>query len=186
MNTIYAFLATGFEDVEALGVIDVCRRAGINVTTVSIMEEQIVESAHGVKIVADSMFSDCDFSDADLLFLPGGMPGAANLDSHKELRNAILTHYHDGKPLAAICAAPMVYGNLGLLKGKNATCYPGFEKFLEGANYTANLVEVDGQFLTGKGPAAALALGYAIVERLVGKTTADELRHGMIYTDLIK
>lgn len=186
MKKVYAFLATGFEDVEALGVVDVCRRAGIDVVTVSIMGERAVESAHGVRMEADKMFSECDFADADILFLPGGMPGAANLNDHKGLTSAIVKHHSQGKALAAICAAPMVLGNLGLLDGVNATCYPGFEQFLAGANYTASIVEVDGLFLTGKGPAASLALGYAIVERLVGVKVADELRQGMMYNDLLK
>lgn len=178
---IYAFLANGLEEVEALGVIDVCRRAGLEVKTVSVMDALVVEGAHGVKIVADSMFADNDYSNADLLFLPGGMPGATNLDSHEGLRKVILAHNAEGKSLAAICAAPLVYGKLGLLKGKKATCYPGFEQYLEGAEYTAALVEVDGRFLTGNGPAAALGLGYAIVEHLKDAETAEALRKGMMY-----
>lgn len=178
---IYAFLADGFEDVEALGVIDVCRRADIKVVTVSIMATDIVTSAHGVKMIADTMFADNDYSNADMLFLPGGMPGAQNLNDHEGLCKAILAHHETGKPLAAICAAPMVYGNLGLLKGKRATCYPGFEKFLTGAEYTEALVEHDGQFFTGKGPAAALALGYSIVEHFKGTEVAEGLRNGMMY-----
>lgn len=181
---IYAFLADGFEDVEALAVIDVCRRANLDVKTVSIMPTEVVESAHGVKMIADSLFADNDYSDADMLFLPGGMPGASNLDAHEGLRNAIMQHHKADKPLAAICAAPLVYGNLGLAQGKNMTCYPGFEKFLSGANYTASLVEVDGKMLTGKGPAAALALGYAIVTYFCGEEQADALRAGMMYNDL--
>lgn len=181
---IYAFLADGFEDVEALGVIDVCRRAALEVITVSIMPTEVVESAHGVKMIADTLFADNDYTDADMLFLPGGMPGATNLDAHEGLRKAILTHNEADKPLAAICAAPLVYGNLGLAEGKNMTCYPGFEKYLTGANYTAALVQVDGKMFTGKGPAATLGLGYAIVEHFCGKDTADALRAGMMYNDL--
>lgn len=183
---IYTFLANGFEEVEALAPIDVCRRAGLEVVTVSIYDTEIVEGAHGVKIVADTTFADNDYSDADLLFLPGGMPGATNLDAHEGLRNAILAHKNADKPLAAICAAPLVYGNLGLAEGKNMTCYPGFEKYLTGANYTASLVEVDGKMLTGKGPGAALGLGYAIVEYFCGKEAADGLRAGMMYNDIFK
>lgn len=181
---IYAFLANGFEEVEALGPIDVCRRAGIEVKTVSIMDNIVVQGAHGVGIVADSMFADNDYSDADMLFLPGGMPGAANLDAHEGLRQVILNHSNAGKPLAAICAAPMVYGNLGLAQGKKMTCYPGFEKYLTGAEYTASLVEKDGMMFTGKGPAAALALGYAIVEHFKGSEVAEGLKQGMMYNDL--
>ncbi|MCR5312524.1 MAG: DJ-1/PfpI family protein [Bacteroidaceae bacterium] len=178
---IYAFLATGFEEVEALAVVDVCRRAGLDVNMVSIMDELTVTGAHGIKVVADSMFADNDYSEADLLFLPGGMPGAANLDAHAGLRSAIMNQFNSGKPLSAICAAPFVYGNLGILNGKKATCYPGFEAKLTGATATGNLVEKDGQFMTGKGPGAALALGYMIVEHFCGKDVADSLRQGMIY-----
>jgi 4-methyl-5(b-hydroxyethyl)-thiazole monophosphate biosynthesis len=181
---IYAFLATGFEEVEALGPIDVCRRAGLKVTTVSITDQLTVMGAHGVGIVADTLFDDNDYSDADMLFLPGGMPGASNLDAHAGLRQAILTHHQAGKALAAICAAPLVFGDLGLTVGKQMTCYPGFEQYLTGATYTAALVERDGLMFTGKGPAAALGLGYAIVEHFCGKATADQLKQGMMYNDL--
>ena len=181
---IYVFLATGFEEVEALGPIDVMRRAGLDVKTVSIMDEQTVMGAHQIGIVADSMFADNDYSDADLLFLPGGMPGAANLNAHEGLRNVILAHHAAGKALAAICAAPMVYGNLGLAQGKKMTCYPGFEQYLTGADYTAKLVEKDGLMFTGKGPAAALALGYLLVEHFCGKDAAEALKAGMMYNDL--
>ena len=180
---IYAFLATGFEEVEALGPIDVCRRAGLEVTTVSITDQLTVMGAHGIGIVADTLFDDNDYSDADLLFLPGGMPGASNLNAHQGLCKAILAHHAAGKALAAICAAPMVYGNLGLANGKRMTCYPGFEQYLIGANYTADLVERDGLMFTGKGPAAALPLGYMLVEHFCGKAMADQLRKGMMYND---
>lgn len=181
---IYAFLATGFEEVEALGPIDVCRRAGLEVKTVSITDELTVVGAHGVGIVADSLFADNDYADADLLFLPGGMPGSSNLNAHEGLRNALLAQNAAGKALAAICAAPMVLGNLGLTQGKKMTCYPGFEQYLTGATYTAALVERDGLLFTGKGPAAALGLGYAIVEYFCGKQVADQLRQGMMYNHI--
>ena len=178
---IYAFLADGFEDVEALGVIDVCRRAGLEVKTVSIMPTEVVESAHGVKVVADSLLADNDYAGADMLFLPGGMPGAQNLNDCEPLRRAILQHYEAGKPLAAICAAPMVYGNLGILRGKRATCYPGFERYLTGADYTARLTECDLPFFTGCGPAAALQLGYDIVAHFCGTAASEALKAGMMY-----
>ncbi len=181
---IYAFLAPGFEEVEAIAPIDVCRRAGLNVKTVSITNSATVLGAHGIPVVADTLFADNDYSDATLLFLPGGMPGAANLDAHEGLRKAILAHNDAGKPLAAICAAPLVYGNLGLAQGKKMTCYPGFEQYLTGGTYTAALVERDGLMFTGKGPAAALALGYAIVEHFCGADTAEGLKKGMMYNDL--
>lgn len=179
---IYVFLATGFEEVEAIAPIDVLRRAGLQVTTVSITDELTVVGAHGMGMVADTLFADNDYSDADLLFLPGGLPGSTNLNAHQDLRQLILDHHAADKALAAICAAPMVYGNLGLAQGKRMTCYPGCEQYLVGADYTANLVERDGLMFTGKGPAAALALGYMLVEHFCGEDVADQLRQGMMYT----
>lgn len=181
---IYVFLATGFEDIEALGFVDVCRRASLPLTTVSVTGEKVVMSAHNVGIVADSLFEDMSFDDADLLYLPGGMPGAANLDQHAGLSELIKQHYASGKPLAAICAAPMVYGNLGLLNGLKATCYPGFEEALTGAKVTGALTVVDGQFFLGKGPAAVLKLSYQIVEHFCGKDVADGICQGMLYSEL--
>lgn len=178
---IYAFLATGFEDIEALAPIDIMRRAGLQVTTVSIYDELIVTSAHGVGVVADALIKDVDFSQADLLFLPGGLPGATNLDACETLRQGIMQHYESGKPLAAICAAPLVYGHLGILRGVKATCYPGFETELEGAIYTASLVEEDGQFITGKGPGAAFEFGYTLATRMGAGEAATALREGMMY-----
>lgn len=185
MNTIYLFLATGFEEVEALGIVDACRRGGLTLKTVSVTGNLLVESSHGVKIQADALFEDCSFDDADMLVLPGGMPGSTNLKEHEGLRNVILKHYEASKPLAAICAAPMVYGSLGLLKGKKATCYPGFDKYLEGAEYTGKLVEHDGQFFTGKGAGAAFALGFAIVEHFCGKEVVENVKNGVVYNDLL-
>lgn len=183
---IYTFLAPGFEEVEALTVIDVLRRAGQPVTTVSITDEKVVMGAHQIPIVADQLFSETDFSDSKGLFLPGGMPGATNLDAHEGLRALILQCAAEGKVLAAICAAPLVFGHLGLTQGKTCTCYPGFETELAGANYTANLVEVDGNMFTGCGPAAGLELGYKLAEHLVSPEVAAGLREGMQYNKLTK
>lgn len=180
MKTIFVFLATGFEEIEALTPVDVLRRAGLSVQTVSVMEEQTVSGAHGVPVVADRMFADINLEDAEMILLPGGLPGATNLDAHQGLSDMILAFAAEGKPLAAICAAPLVLGNRGLLDGKKATCYPGFETYLAGADYTANLVEVDGNFITGKGPGAAMAFAFAIVEKYCGKVKVQELKQGMM------
>ena len=182
---IFVVLAEGFEDIEALAPIDIMRRAGLNVETVSITDERVVISAHGVGFIADRLLSEIDFDEAELLFLPGGMPGATNLDACQELREGLKQHFEAGRPIAAICAAPLVLGHLGILKGRRATCYPGFEGELYGANYTAALVEQDGQFITGKGPGAAMELGYVLAERLAGKPVADQLREGMMYNFLV-
>lgn len=180
METIYVFFAEGFEEVEALTPVDVLRRGGLNVKTVSVTGNKQVTGAHGVPVVCDSLFDEQSFSDAAMVVLPGGMPGAQNLSEHEGLRKLILAFDADKKPLAAICAAPMVYGKLGLLKGKNATCYPGFEKYLEGANYTAELVEQDGHFITGKGPGAAMCFAFTILEHFCGKEKVRELKAAMI------
>ena len=114
---IYQFLATGFEDIEALAPLDIIRRAGLDITTVSITDDKVGYSAHGVGVVADAILSEVDQTSADMLVLPGGLPGSTNLDECEPLRQAILKHHAEGKLLAAICAAPMVYGHLGILEG---------------------------------------------------------------------
>ena len=181
---IYLFLATGFEECEALGMVDTCRRAGLEVNIVSTTGEAVVRSAHGVGICADSLFEDNDYSNATMLALPGGMPGATNLYAYAPLRELIIQHAKAGKALAAICAAPLVLGRLGLLAGKKCTCYPGFEGELTGATITGKLVEVDGNILTGKGPAAAYFLGYAIIEFFKGHEVAKLVADGMLVAGL--
>lgn len=181
---IYVFLATGFEDVEAIAPVDIMRRAGLDVQTVSITGEEIVVSAHGVGIASDLLLSDVDFSSAEMLVLPGGLPGSTNLDACKPLTEAIKRHFESGGPIAAICAAPLVYGHLGLLQGRRATCYPGVESELTGATYTAAIVERDGNIITGKGPAAAFEFGYTIVDFFLGEGASQPLRQGMIYKEL--
>ncbi|MBO7067841.1 MAG: DJ-1/PfpI family protein [Bacteroidaceae bacterium] len=182
---IYVFLATGFEDIEALAPVDIMRRAGLPVETVSITGAEVVESAHAVGVKADKLLAEIDFSKADMIVLPGGMPGSTNLDACTPLTSAISAHYAAGKPVAAICAAPLVFGHLGILQGKNATCYPGVEGELVGAAYTAAIVERDGNIITGKGPAAAFEFGYAIVDYFKGTGASNALRHGMIYQELV-
>lgn len=184
MKKIFVFLATGFEDVEALGFVDVCRRAALPVEMVSVTGERIVRSSHNVGIETDVLFDEADFSDIELLYLPGGMPGSTNLLEHAGLRDLILKHYNAGGLLAAICAAPLVYGEMGLLKGLNATCYPGVEPRLKGANPTGELVVRDGQFFFGKGPAAVLQLSYDIVAELKGEDVAQAICEGMLYPEI--
>ena len=187
MAKVYVFLANGFEDVEALIPVDVLRRGGVEVVTVSTVEDsQVVETAHGVQIVADAMFADCDFADADLLFLPGGMPGASNLYEHAGVCQAVLSQAKDGKKVAAICAAPaVVLAQLGVLDGKRATCYPGFEKMLTKAQYTADLVTVDGNVTTAEGPAAAFPFAYELLSQLVSKEISDQIAEGMRFKHLM-
>ena len=180
MKTIFVFLADGFEEIEAITPIDVLKRAGLNVQTVSVMEERTVAGAHGIPVDADKMFADIHLEDAEMLLLPGGLPGATNLDAHQGLSDMIMAFASEGKALAAICAAPLVFGNRGLLQGKKATCYPGFESYLTGAEYTAALVEIDGNFITAKGPGAAMDFAFAIVEKYCGIEKVNELKSGMM------
>ena len=120
---IYVFLATGFEDIEAIAPVDIMRRAGLKVQTVSITGERVVMSAHGVGITSDILLQEVDFGKAEMLVLPGGLPGSTNLDACQPLTRAIKQHFETGGAIAAICAAPLVFGHLGLLKGRLATCY---------------------------------------------------------------
>jgi 4-methyl-5(b-hydroxyethyl)-thiazole monophosphate biosynthesis len=187
MKKVYMFMADGFEDVEALIPVDVLRRGGVDVQTVSIMGSFWVESAHGVTLQADMMFDEVDFKDADLLMLPGGMPGASNLYAHRGVREAVKDQAAKGKMIAAICAAPaVVLGQLGLLKGKKATCYPGMQEGLDGATYTADLVTVDGNITTGEGPAAAFPYAYSLLSQLTDQATADQVAEGMRFVHLMQ
>ena len=187
MKKVYVFLANGFEDVEALIPVDVLRRGGLDVTTVSAVDDsQVVESAHGVQVVADAMAEDCDFSDADLLLLPGGMPGATNLYEHEGVCNAVQTQFEAGKKIAAICAAPaVVLAQLGVLDGRRATCSPGFEQLFTGATYTGDLVTVDGNITTAEGPAAAFPFAYELLAQLADRQTSDQVAEGMRFKHLM-
>ena len=184
MIKVYEFLATGFEEVEALAPIDILRRGGIDAQTVIITGQRTVVGAHGVGVESDILFEEVkDFEQAALLILPGGLPGATNLRDHAELCRVLSAHAAAGKDLAAICAAPLVLGHLNLVEGKRATCYPGFEKFLTGATYTRELVTVDGHIITGAGPAAALPFGYTLLARLRDAATADTIQRQMLVKD---
>ena len=138
MKNVFLFLATGFEEIEALGTTDILRRGGVRVSTVSIMGELQVMGAHNIPVVADYLFEDADFSAADALVLPGGIPGSNHLNTCTRLKELVMQKYEEGKLLAAICAGPMVLGGLGLLKGRKATCFPYFEPTMVGAIPTEN------------------------------------------------
>ena len=188
MAKVYVFLADGFEDVEALIPIDVLRRGGVEVVTVSTTDFPLVQSAHGVNIEADIQFNQGEYTDADLLMLPGGMPGASNLFAHEGVRQAVMAQFAAGKKVSAICAAPaVVLAPLGVLSGKKATCYPGFEKALAEADatYTADLVTVDGNVTTAEGPAAAFPYAYELLSQLVDKQTSDQIAEGMRFKHLM-
>ena len=183
MKMNYVFLADGFEEVEALTCVDVLRRAGMPVTTVSINPVLEVTAAHGVKVLADSLFADNDYRDAEWLVLPGGIPGAPNLLNHEGLRDVLLAQDEREGKIAAICASPaIVLGTLGILQGRDAVCYPGLENTVEGVNWRDGFVAVDGHVVTGRGPAAATAFALAIVEQAMGADKAAEVAAGFLYT----
>ena len=179
MSKVYLFLADGFETVEALAPADVMRRAGIEVVTVSIMGRRNVVSAQNVPVVADALYEDICFCDADGLVLPGGGTGTDNLSAHEPLRELLVKAHAEGKLVAAIGAAPMVFGRIGILKGRKATCYPGCEGDLFGAEYTAVAVQEDGNIITGCGPGVSFDFGFALVERLCGADMVATLRSQM-------
>lgn len=179
MKKVYAFIADGSEEVECLAVADILKRGGVHVELVSVGAKTIV-SSHGIKITADKTFDECDFSDGDALFLPGGMPGSENLAAHEGLCN-LLTSAKTGVRIAAICAAPGVLGVLGLLKGKTATCFPGFEERLLGANYTKTGVVTDGNVTTARGLGFAIDLGLELLTLLTNKENAAKIKAAIQY-----
>lgn len=180
----YVFLAPGFEEIEAVTPIDVMRRGGMKVTTVAVTTgSKEVVGANGVTYVADTDINSVNLEDADWLVIPGGMPGATNLYECTKLSEALRAHAAKGGKLAAICAAPaVVLGQLGLLNGRRATCYPGFEPLCVGADMTGAGVEIDGNIVTGNGPASALPWAYAILGEACGEAVASSVSGGMLWT----
>ena len=175
---IYLFLANGFEEVEALGTLDVLRRAELEVKTVGVGSKTITGSHH-VTVTADMEQSEVLTDNMEMVILPGGMPGTLNLENSPIVTACIRYCAENGLPIAAICAAPSILGHMGLLKGKKALCFPGFEQELEGAGLAEGLVCRDGLLITGKGPGAALEFGFEIVRMLVDDETAQRLRMSM-------
>ncbi|WP_297901127.1 DJ-1 family glyoxalase III [uncultured Parabacteroides sp.] len=180
MKKAIVFLANGFEEMEATGTVDILRRGNIDTKTVSITDNRKVIGAHNMEYTADATLGEIDFSDADALILPGGMPGSSNLNDCEPLKELLIEHYKKEKTVAAICAAPMVLGGLGLLKGRKATCYPGFEPKLIGATVTGEAVEVDGNVVTGKGPGLVFNFALALVSVLRGDAVAEEVAAGLL------
>lgn len=178
---IYVHLANGFEEIEALTTVDVLRRAGMEVKTVSVTGDRTVMGTHGVPVTADMLYEEAAYEGCEMIVLPGGMPGAANLGNHEGLVSHIKCFADNGKKIAAICAAPMILGACGVIDGKRATVYPGMEDTLTGAAATGDAVTVDGDIITGKGPALAMEFALAIVEAVKGKAVADEVAADLLY-----
>ncbi len=180
MKKVALFLANGFEEIEALATVDILRRAQITVHTVSITDDKNVTGAHSMTVVADKIYKELDFSAVDVLVLPGGMPGAKNLNEHEDLKKQVKAFADKGNNVAAICAAPMVLGGLRLLDGKKATCYPGFEPELIGAETTGENVVVADNIITGKGPAFVFDFALQIVESIAGIGVRKEVEEGLL------
>ena len=182
---VYVFLADGFEEIEALTPVDLLRRAGVEVKTVSIYpDRKNVTGARAIAVMADITIDDVDTGGADILVLPGGMPGTVNLLECQTLMDMVDSQNEQGKRIAAICAAPMALGAVGLLDGRRFTCYPGCEAAIRGGEYTDALpVIADGNILTSRGPGTAIDFGLAIVERIVSREAALRVAKGMLYAN---
>ncbi len=167
----YIFLDNGFEEIEAITTIDLLRRAGIELTTVSVAQTPQVVGAHNVPVVADCLFDNLKFSDAEMLILPGGQH---RMGEHEGLCDLLLRHNAQGKLIAAICMAPSILGDLGILDGKQATCYPGFESHL-GESYLGGLVVESKNIITAKGPGLSTDFAFTIIEKLASPEIADQV-----------
>ena len=178
MKPSYIFLTTGFEEIEAIATIDVLRRAGLNVVTVSVESSRQVEGSHGVVVTADTLLEANDYSDSSILILPGGTVRLGEFDF---LNKLLVSQNNAGKPIAAICAAPSLLGRLGILEGKEeATCYPGFEGYLQGAKVVDKRVAVGGNVITGRGPGCTVEFALKIVEVLLGQAKRQEVAEALI------
>ena len=185
MGRIAVFFAEGFEEVEALSVVDVCRRLKLTVDMVSVDGEPYVKSSHGVVLGMDRALADLDWDSYDMLVLPGGMPGTRNLEANECLMQHLDEFYADGKYIGAICAAPSIFGHRGYLKGRTACCYPSFESELEGATVTAGPVEIDGRVVTSRGMGTAIEFGLTIARLFVGEEQVDALAKGILYDNVV-
>ena len=177
---VYVHLANGFEEIEAVTILDVLRRGGIQASFVSMEKEKLVRGAHGILIEADITFEKADYASCNMIVLPGGMPGTKHLAENEELLTKIKEFYKQGKYLAAVCAAPMVFGAANILNGRNATIYPGMEAYLKGAKVSTNKVVADGNIITSRGPGTSMEFALTIVEILEGQTVSDKLRKDLV------
>ena len=178
---VYVHFAEGFEEVEAVTIVDLLRRAAIDVKMVSIMEDKMVEGAHGMQIQADLLFEEADYDDCDMIVLPGGMPGTLHLGEHKGLTELLIKFNEADKKIAAICAAPGVFGANGILKGRKATCYPGCEEKLKGAVLSEEAVVRDKNVTTSRGVGTAIAFALELISQLEGEVKAHQIKKSIVY-----
>lgn len=181
MSKVYIFFADGYEDIEGLTVVDLMRRAGIDIQTVSIKESREITTSHGIEMKTDLIFSETDFSDADMLVIPGGMPGTKYLGEYKPLCDLLTSFYNDGKKIAAICAAPTVFAKLGFLEGRTATAYPTCMDGLAGAIRSEEEVVIDGNVTTSRGLGTAIPFALSLIEQLISKEKSEEIAESVVF-----
>ncbi len=181
MAKVCVFTADGFEEIEGLTVVDLLRRAGAEVLMVSISDNLAVKGSHGIEIKADVFFDDVDYDTVDLLVLPGGMPGTRYLGEHRKLCRLLQEFAGQGRKVAAICAAPSVLGKLGILEGKQAVCYPGFEEQLTGAEVGKQEVAKQDNVTTSRGLGTAIPFALELITQLYGEEKALEIRKSIIF-----
>lgn len=182
MSNVYVFLADGFEEIEGLTVVDLLRRAGLSVVTVSIMGRKEITGSHQITVTADTQIEEIQVKAEDCLVLPGGMPGTRYLGDCERLKGFLVEADARKSRIAAICAAPTVLGNLGFLKGKRAVCYPGMEEGLLGAEVSQEAVVTDGHITTSRGLGTAIPFALELVTLLKGKEEAESLARSVVYT----
>lgn len=179
---IYFYLAQGFEETEMIYPLDLCRRAGLEAKTVSVTDKHEVTGSHGITVKADITVFDTEYKpeQAEAFVLPGGMPGTLNLEKSEAVQKAIRFGYENDRYVCAICAAPLVLGKAGLLNGKKAVCYPGFEQYLLGADNPPDKCVTDGKIITAVGAGAAAIFGLEIVAQLCGKDVSEKIKNGIL------
>ena len=182
--TVAIMLADGFETVEALAVADILFRAGVRADLISVTDARHVTSSHGIRVVADLMLEDVDLSTYTVLFLPGGLPGTTNLKATPAIQAEVLRRADEGEAMAAICAAPSIFAELGVLDGRHATANPAFVKAIAegGAIVHENPVVVDEFIITSRGAGTSIDLGLEIVRQLLGEDTAEAISRGIVRT----
>lgn len=175
------FLADGYEEIEALAVVDIFRRAGITLDMVSISDELLTNGSHGIQVMADILLKEVTFDEYDMLILPGGLKGMQNLEACTPLMMQIDKFYENDKYIAAICASPSIFGRRGILEGRQATAYPGFEGELKGATVVDAGAVRTGHVITGRSMGSAIEFALLLVETLLGKEKAEEIAKQIVY-----
>ena len=181
MKKVSVLLADGFEEIEALTVVDLLRRAKVYVDTVSITDEYTVRGSHGIPVLTEDLFDEVDFSESDMIVLPGGLPGTTNLKEHAGVRKVVKGFYDEGKYVAAICAAPTILARLHITDGRKATCYPGMEDQMGTAQMIPCGAVQDGSVITGRAAGSADEFGLACLRALKGEETARQVASGIVY-----